>query len=123
MYKSIFQRHTSPNIHEEQPPQPFFVKADSAVANAHGSVFFQTKPVVEKGKDPYEEEANTVADKIVQGMDNSGVQNASPVQLKCADCASAESTPEDQEEKLQKKENAAPVKSAVQTPSLESSLQ
>jgi hypothetical protein len=122
MYKSIFQRHASPNIHEEQPPQPFFVKADRATTNAHGNAFFQTKPVTEKGKDPYEEEADTVADKVVQGMDNPAVENTSPVQRKCADCA-AESTPEEQEEKLQKKENSTAGKNAVQAPSLESSLQ
>jgi hypothetical protein len=75
MFRSSYRsrRHRNPHTHEEQqrPAQPFFAgNADVVVQRKTEDPFFQTKPgrfTINQPHDPFEQEANRVADAVVNG--------------------------------------------------------
>ncbi len=108
--KSIQSKNITPNNSNHSP---FFKKGNSDFFPVKNKPFFNTLPIqakltVNEPNDPYEKEADSMANKVVQRLNDksfSGSENNPPhffnkprsfVQRKCASC--------EQEEKLQKKE-------------------
>lgn len=104
------EHQSATTVSASRQSQPFFSKGGRDVAGKGQDHFFNRSPVqakltVGQPNDKYEQEADAMADKVVQRLsrDNSlqtkpGVQNSSTpfVQMKCDAC--------EKEEKLQKKE-------------------
>ena len=60
------RRHRNPPVQEKQPQQPFFTKAGLAPVQAkEATPFFQPKLTIGTPGDPYEREADSVADTVV----------------------------------------------------------
>src|SRR5687767_12367089 len=75
------RRHRNVPVHDEQqvPSQPFFGKSVSqTVQGKPASPFFQAKLSVNQANDPYEREADSVANAVVQKKP--GIQRV------CAEC-------------------------------------
>jgi hypothetical protein len=95
----------SPFFQKENGNKPFF-----------DSTFIQAKLTVNQANDPYEKEADTMADKVVQraeipsadGITSDNANNLS-VQRECATC-------ENEKEKIQKKETDAAADTAITSP-------
>ncbi|MCU0370728.1 MAG: DUF4157 domain-containing protein [Bacteroidales bacterium] len=75
----ISRRHRSRQSRETEQPQPFFTGKGAGLArnNPENAPFFQAKLAIGQPGDKYEQEADTVANRVVSGQDNS-----TPVQAK-----------------------------------------